>query len=149
MPRIDERWAAAVRDGYAAVNRGDLESAVASFQMADDVEWIEPPEFPGGGTYHGPGGVVEYLAQSRSSWSDATTEPERLIGFDGGIVVIARFRGRRKGRSELVEARIADVFFIDGERVTRMRAYADPGRALAAVGLTDERLTAPDAKGET
>ena len=39
-----------LRDAYAAFNRGDIATAVK--QMDPHIDWTEPAEFPGGGTYH-------------------------------------------------------------------------------------------------
>lgn len=38
----------ALRQAYAAFNRGDIDAAVRILDPG--VEWVEPPEFPGGGT---------------------------------------------------------------------------------------------------
>jgi uncharacterized protein len=54
----------ALREAYAAFNRGDMESAVQPLDA--QIEWIEPAEFPGGGTYHGREEVKRYLTRSRA-----------------------------------------------------------------------------------
>lgn len=41
----------AVKATYAAINRNDIRSAVAAFDP--EMEWIEPPDYPGGGTHRG------------------------------------------------------------------------------------------------
>ncbi len=41
----------ALRAAYAAFNRGDMDAAVEALDA--HIEWSEPAEFPGGGTYHG------------------------------------------------------------------------------------------------
>ena len=53
-----------VRAAYAAFAAGDLDAAVAD--LADDVIWVEPLEFPNGGTHLGREAVRDYLAKSRS-----------------------------------------------------------------------------------
>ena len=50
----------ALRSAYAAFNRGDVDAAVEPFDA--QIEWTEPAEFPGGGTYHGREAVKRYLA---------------------------------------------------------------------------------------
>ncbi len=55
----------ALRGAYDAFNRGDLDAAVKP--LDHQIEWIEPVEFPGGGTYHGRAGVKQYLKQSRDA----------------------------------------------------------------------------------
>ena len=68
---------AALRAAYAAFNRGDIDAALTPFDP--QIEWTEPPEFPGGGTYHGRTGVKQYLTQSRGAWAEGRSDPERFI----------------------------------------------------------------------
>ena len=56
-----------LRAAYAAFNRGDMDAAVEPLDA--QIEWSEPAEFPGGGTYHGRDGARQYLAQSRATGS--------------------------------------------------------------------------------
>lgn len=56
-----------LRAAYAAFNRGDFDAAVAA--LDPKIEWSEPLEFPGGGTYYGREAVKEYLIRSRAGWS--------------------------------------------------------------------------------
>ena len=51
----------ALRAAYTAFNRGDIDAAVEPLDA--QIEWSEPAEFPGGGTYHGREGAKKYLAQ--------------------------------------------------------------------------------------
>jgi hypothetical protein len=50
---------AGLRAAYAAFNGGDIESAIRLLDPG--IEWIEPAEFPGGGTYHGIEGTKHIL----------------------------------------------------------------------------------------
>lgn len=47
--------ASGLREAHAAFNRGDIDAAVRI--LDPEVEWMKPPEFPGGGTYHGVDGA--------------------------------------------------------------------------------------------
>src|SRR5579872_1593520 len=66
-----------LREAYAAFNRGDIASAVAS--LDEDIEWVEPEEFPGAGAYRGRAAVAGYLQQSRAGWAEGASEPEEFI----------------------------------------------------------------------
>ncbi|HEV2116120.1 MAG TPA: hypothetical protein VGR48_08865 [Terriglobales bacterium] len=59
QPQVSNQFIAELREAYAAFNRGDIDSALKPFDSR--IEWSEPAEFPGGGTYHGVDGVKLYL----------------------------------------------------------------------------------------
>src|SRR5205814_1443111 len=88
----------ALRGAYAAFNRGDMEAAVES--LDPQIEWTEPAEFPGGGTYHGRDGAKRYLTQSRAAWAEVISEPERFIIAGNRVVVFVHARVRPKGGME-------------------------------------------------
>jgi len=123
----------ALREAYAAFNRGDIAAAVRS--LDPQIEWTEPAQFPGGGTYHGQAGATTYLTQSRAGWAEVISEPERFIPAGDRIVVFVHARVRPKDSNEWQEVRLADVYtFRDGKAVS-MRAFADRQEALRWVGM--------------
>jgi ketosteroid isomerase-like protein len=54
-----------LRETYAAYNRNDIETAVKPFD--EQIAWIEPSEYPGGGTYRGFATVKAHLSKSRET----------------------------------------------------------------------------------
>src|SRR6266705_2371602 len=84
----------ALRKAYAAFNRNDIAATVEAFDP--QIEWTEPAEFPGGGTYHGHEGVKAYLSQSRARWAEGRSEPERFIVAGDKIIVFVHVRARLK-----------------------------------------------------
>src|SRR5205814_5556861 len=98
----------ALRNAYAAFNRNDIADTVEA--LDPQIEWTEPAEFPGGGTYHGHEGVKAYLSQSRAGWAEGRSEPERFIVAGDKIIVFVHVRTRPKDSSEWQETRLADVF---------------------------------------
>jgi len=125
----------ALQSAYAAFNRGDIEAAVQSFDA--QIEWSEPPEFPGGGAYHGREAVKRYLAQSRTAWAEASSEPERFITSGNRIVVFVHARVRPKDSLQWQDVRLADVYTISNGRAIQMRAFADRQEALRWVGVEE------------
>ncbi len=125
----------ALRTAYAAFNRGDIEAAVEPFDP--QIEWTEPAEFPGGGTYHGRESVKRYLTESRAAWAECSSEPERFITAGNRIVVFVHARVRPKGNNEWQEVRLADVYTIRSGKAIEMRAFADRQEALRWVGVED------------
>jgi uncharacterized protein len=134
-PEITEAITA-LRGAYAAFNRGDIDAAVEPFDAR--IEWIEPAEFPGGGTYHGQDAVKRYLAQSRAPWAEGGSEPESFIVSGNQIVVFVHARFRVKGSNEWSDVKLADVYTIRDGRAIQMRAFADRQEALHWVGITDQ-----------
>jgi ketosteroid isomerase-like protein len=136
MPDVNQA-VAALRDAYAAFNRGDMDAAVAS--LDENIEWVEPKEFPGGGAYHGRESAKQYLAQSRAAWAEVSSEPEQFIPAGNRIVVLVHARVRAKVRAkdseEWQDVRLADVYtFRDGKAI-QMRAFADRDEALRWAGV--------------
>jgi ketosteroid isomerase-like protein len=128
-----------LRGAYAAFNQGDIAAAVAP--LATDIEWYEPPEFPGGGTYRGRAGASEYLTQSRAAWADVNSEPERFFLAGDRVVVFVHARVRAHGSTEWLDVRLADVYTFRDGRPVSMRAFADRAEALRWAGLENASLT--------
>jgi len=123
----------ALREAYAAFNRGDVDSAVQS--LDPQIEWIEPAEFPGGGTYHGREEAKRYLAQSRAAWAEVISEPVEFIPVDNRIVVFVHARVRPKDKNEWQAVDLADVYTFQNGKATAMRAFTNRQDALAWSGI--------------
>jgi ketosteroid isomerase-like protein len=128
-----------IREAYAAFNRGDIAAAVKN--LDPKIEWIEPAEFPGGGTYHGREGASRYLTQSRAAWDEVNSDPEQFIPAGDRIVVFVHARVRPKGSNEFQEVRLADVYTVRKGRIVQMRAFAQRDRALQWAGVVDRDTT--------
>jgi uncharacterized protein len=131
----EEQMIAALGKAYAAFNRGDIDAAL---ELCDtQIEWTEPMEFPGGGTYHGRDGAKRYLTQSRAALAEGTSEPEKFIVAGNRIVVFVHAHVRPKGSSEWHDVRLADVYtFRDGKAI-EMRAFTDRQQGLRWAGAKD------------
>jgi ketosteroid isomerase-like protein len=118
-----------LRAAYAAFNRGDIDAAVQS--LDPNIDWTEPAEFPGGGTYHGREGAKQYLTNSRSSVAEVISEPEQFIPAGDRIVVYVYARVRPKDSATWQEVRLADVYLFRDLTPIQMKAFADRQQALA------------------
>jgi uncharacterized protein len=128
-----EQAISGLRAAYAAFNRGDIGAAVELFDP--QIEWTEPAEFPGGGTYNGQVAARAYLTQSRESAAEVHSEPEKFIPVGDRIVVFVHARVRAHGSDVWQDVRLADVYrFRDGKFV-QMHAFADRQKALHWVGM--------------
>jgi hypothetical protein len=125
--QLDQRIAI-LRAAYAAFNRGDIAAAVQS--LDPNIDWTEPTEFPGGGTYHGREGAKQYLTNSRASVAEVISEPEQFIPAGDRIVVFVHARVRPKNSSIWQEVRLADVYLFRDLTPIQMRAFANRQSAL-------------------
>ena len=121
-----------LRAAYAAFNRGDMDAAVKPLDA--QIEWSEPAEFPGGGTYHGREGAKQYLAQSRAAWAEVISEPEQFIPAGSRIVVFVHARVRPHNSNEWQEVRLADVYTFCNGKAIQMRAFGDRQEAVRWAG---------------
>jgi ketosteroid isomerase-like protein len=119
---------AILRSAYAAFNRGDIDAAVQS--LAPDIDWSEPTDFPGGGSYHGREAAKQYLANSRASVAEVISKPEQFIPAGDRIVVFVHARVRPKNSTTWQEVRLADVYLFRGLTPIQMKAFADRHQAL-------------------
>jgi len=123
----------ALKKAYAAFNRNDIAETVEA--LDPQIEWTEPAEFPGGGTYLGHEAVKAYLSQSRADWAEGSSEPERFMVAGDKIIVFVHVRARLKDSTEWHDTRLADVFTFRNGKAIQMRAFADRRQALEWAGV--------------
>lgn len=126
--------AEALHEAYAGLNRNDIAAFVNNFD--EQVEWTEPVEFPGGGTYRGLTAVREHITKSRADWAEGTCEPQRFIAIGDKIVVFAHVHVRLKHESEFREGDIADVYTFRDGRIIAGRVFPERQQALEWAGAT-------------
>jgi ketosteroid isomerase-like protein len=120
-----------VRRGYAAFERGDL-AAVLENASPDILTYRAEPE---GATWHGPGGLLEALADWTEGVEQFSASTDEFI--DAGDRVIARMHQRARGQSSgaPVEADFWCVHTLDDGKITRYEIFASKDQALEAAGL--------------
>lgn len=123
----------ALREAYAALNRNDIPAMVKAFDP--QIEWTEPAEYSGGGTYHGHAAVEAHLSQSRESWAEGSCEPERFLVADDKVIVFVHVRVRLKHEVEWREGQIADVYTFRNGKAIQVRVFADRREALEWAGV--------------
>lgn len=132
-PQTTQRIAI-LRAAYSAFNRGDIDAAVQS--LDPNIDWREPTEFPGGGSYHGREGAKKYLTNSRASVAEVISQPEQFIPAGDRIVVFVYARVRPKNSTTWQEVRLADVYLFRDLTPIQMRAFADRQAALRWANTT-------------
>jgi hypothetical protein len=124
----------ALRAAYAALNRNDIPAFVQPFDP--HIEWIEPSDYPRGGTYHGLAKVMNIAAQGRATWAEGSCEPEQFMVAGDKIVVYVYVRVRLKDKTDWIDARLADVYTFRNGKAIQMRHFPDRRQALEWAGVT-------------
>jgi len=123
-----------LRQAYAALNRNDIDGFVKDFDP--QIERIEPPEFPLGGTYHGIEAVKAHVSQGRSTWAEGSCEPTSFVTAGDKIVVLLQIHVRLKDRTDWSDGRIADVFAFRNGKAIQFHTFADEQQALDWAGVS-------------
>ena len=123
----------ALRETYAALNRNDIEATVKTFDTR--IAWIEPAEYPGGGTYHGHAAVKAHLLRARGTWAEGSCEPERFIVAGDKVIVFIYVRVKLKHETEWREGRHAAVYTFRNAKAIEMRIFDDKQQALEWAGV--------------
>jgi ketosteroid isomerase-like protein len=133
---VDARERRLMLDGYAAVNRGDLDAALEA--MDADIEFRSSGAFlDDGETYHGRGGVRRFYEMVAEVIDELTYEVVEMSELgDGRVFVRLRFRGRGKESGIPVDLEGAHVWTLRDYKAIRLDAYSDLEKARAAAGLT-------------
>jgi len=133
---VEERRIQLLRDGYAAVNRGDLEGAFEN--LAPDFEApTSGAFFDEGVVYRGPEGARRFLAMVADAFESFEYEVEDVeAAGDDKVLFFLRVRGRGKGSGVDVDMKLAHLWELRGDLAVRLTPFQDRDEARAAAGLT-------------
>lgn len=123
----------ALREAYAALNRGDIPGFVKVFDS--QIERIEPADFPQDGIYRGLEAVKAHVSKGRGTWAEGGCEPERFIVAGDRIVALIHVRVRLKHETEWREGRAADVYTFRNGKAIQFRTFFDERQALEWAGV--------------
>jgi len=120
----------AVREAYAALNRGDVPGFVRLFDAS--VERIE--EFSGV-TCHGLAAVTQHVAEGRATWAEGGCEPQRFCVAGDRVIVFVDVRVRLKNETQWREGRTVDVYTFRNGKVIEFRTFGDERQAVQWAGV--------------
>ena len=120
---------------FAAINRNDLATAIASF--APDIVRREPEGFPTSGTYHGAAAVAANLTNGRGTWVEGSCDPEGFFQNGDKVVVYLHAHVRLHGATAWVGGRFADGFVVRHGKLVEYHSFAEREQAMAWAGITD------------
>ena len=82
-----------LREGYAALARGDMETftALARERLAPDFEFHHVWD---GGVFRGFEGTMEWIADTRETWDDYSQEVAEIVEAGDAVVVVVELSAR-------------------------------------------------------
>src|SRR2546429_1392684 len=123
-----------VRSAFAAVNRGDRETAIGLLHpevVIDATRNVFNPT-----TYVGMRGIRQWMADTDEIWEQFGLEVSELIDVGDRVVVIGRLFGKGKASGVRVGQPIAGIWTVRDGRIVRGEiGYTDRRVVLKAVGL--------------
>ena len=105
--------------------------------LAEDVEWVNPPEAVEPGTRQGADSFNRAIANVFAAWDDVRFEIERVVDNGDDVVVLGKLHGHIHGPGMEVDSRHGQVWTFRGDRVTRMRWTNSYREALEAAGVRE------------
>ena len=125
---------AAIREGYRAWNDGRPDAL-----MHPDVEWVTPPEVPGGGTLVGREATLDFLRNFEGTVGvlDLSFEIEEIIPAGGRYLVISLAQGAGGSGVTVAPHHWFHLMTLEGGKLRRAELFLDRGQAFEAAGLVD------------
>ena len=123
----------AVRQWYAALNRGDVAAMLKIFDP--QIERVEPPGFPSSGIYRGIPAVQEQFEKARAAWAEGACELQRFIVAGDNVIVLAHVHVRLKHEKEWREGDATDVFKFRNGKAIQFRTFFEEKQALEFAGF--------------
>jgi uncharacterized protein len=128
-----------VRAMYAAYARGDFATGLS--YLDPSIEFSQPEDEPGGGTYHGHEGVIQAFTKWTGAWDGYHVEVEELSDLGADVLARTRHFGRGKDSGVEVEMEIFQLWTLHDGKVVRARMYYNEADARAAatasLGVSD------------
>jgi ketosteroid isomerase-like protein len=129
----------AIRNGFDAYNRGDLDVCVLLYHPAVKFERSEEHSATGlEVNFEGLEGYRDFAAEWTSGWGEHRFEPRELIDLGDRFLVLTELiaRGQGSGISLTQDHAMLSTFDDDG-RVIRQQDFLDHAEALEAAGLRE------------
>lgn len=105
--------------------------------LADDAEWVNPPDAVEGGTRRGFDAFNDAIANVFAAWDDVHFDTERVIEDGDTIVALGALRGHIRGPGMAVEAPHGQIWTFRNGRVIRMQWCNTHAEALQLAGVRE------------
>ena len=105
--------------------------------LAEEAEWVNPPDAVEGGTRRGFNAFNDAIANVFAAWDDVHFDTERVIENGDEVVALGALRGHVRGPGIAVEAAHGEVWTFRDGRVIRMQWFNTHTEALQAAGVRE------------
>jgi ketosteroid isomerase-like protein len=115
----------AVKEVYAAYERGDLEAVLA--RLAEDVVWANPypAHVPLSGEFRGHEGIRRFVSTIKGSSESLAFEPREFIAQGEQVVVLGWERVRARPTGRIYENAWVHVWTLRGGKASSVRVFGD------------------------
>jgi ketosteroid isomerase-like protein len=124
-----------IREGVAALNRGDVDGLEAT--LDPDVELIPLKAVLDGTVYRGHEGMRRWLEEMDEDWMRFELQLEDARELSPGRVLVEATMRLRGQSGVALDSSAAWVCEMRGGKVSRLRFYTDAAAALEAAGTPD------------
>jgi ketosteroid isomerase-like protein len=105
--------------------------------LAEDVVYVAPPTMPGGQTYHGHEGVLQWVVDWRAEWADYELEIERVEDLGDRVMTVERNKATGKRSGVEVDMRTFSLWSFRDGKVIRWQGFPTEEAALETAGLSE------------
>ena len=105
--------------------------------LAEDAEWVNPPDAVEGGTRRGFDAFNDAIANVFAAWDDVHFDADRVIENGDVVVALGALRGHIRGPGMAVEATHGQVWTFRDGRVVRMQWFNSQTDALQIAGVRE------------
>jgi len=120
-------------DVVRAVIDGWLRGDPATMELiAPDVVYVDPPTIPGGKTYRGHEGVLEWMVAWRREWTDYQLEVEHFEDLGDQVMTVERNRATGKRSGAHVDMKSYSIWTIRNGKLLRWEGFASEEDARAS-----------------
>jgi ketosteroid isomerase-like protein len=105
--------------------------------LAEDVEWVNPPEAVEPGTRRGADSFNRAIANVFAAWDDVRFDIDRVVDNGDDVVVIGKLHGHIHGPGMEVDSPHGQIWTVRDGRVARMRWVNSLREALEAAGVRE------------
>jgi ketosteroid isomerase-like protein len=105
--------------------------------LADDAEWVNPPDAVEPGSRRGADSFLRAVASVFEGWEESVFEIEQVIDRDDDVIALGQLRTR--GRTTGIESTMAhgEIWTFEAGKVVRMRWFNTYEETLTAAGMDD------------